>query len=481
MSGNELPGYAELHCVTNFSFLRGASHGEELVERAAALGYAALAITDECSLAGVVRAHVEAKEHGLHLIIGTEINLLTAGGELYAKLVLLATDRAAYGNLSEFITLARTRADKGSYCAYASDLEGKAAGHPHLQNLPGCLALLIPSNDASFEQLFGQAMWLKTWFSERCWIAVENLLRATDGPLIERIERVASITGVPLVAAGDVHMHLRSRKPVLDVTAAIRLGKTVAECGFALASNAEQYLRPRVRLAQLYAPEWLDETLKIAARCQFSLNELRYEYPEEIVPPGATATSHLRALTEAGARERFPEGVPPSARAQIEKELALVAELKYEAFFLTIEDVVRFARSQGILCQGRGSAANSVVCYCLRITEVDPRRCNVLFERFISRERNEPPDIDVDFEHQRREEVIQYIYNKYGRDRAALAATVICYRSRSVLRDVGKALGFDLQRIDQVAKNHQWWDSGQRHAKGMIEAGFDPSPIAHLF
>ena len=278
-------------------------------------------------------------------------------------------------------------------------------------------------------------------------------------------------------------MHLRSRKPVLDVAAAIRLGKTVAECGFALASNAEQYLRPRVRLAQLYAPEWLDETLKIAARCQFSLNELRYEYPEEIVPPGATATSHLRALTEAGARERFPEGVPPAVRAQIEKELALVAELKYEAFFLTIEDVVRFARSQGILCQGRGSAANSVVCYCLRITEVDPRRCNVLFERFISRERNEPPDIDVDFEHQRREEVIQYIYNKYGRDRAALAATVICYRSRSVLRDVGKALGFDPQRIDQVAKNHQWWDSGQRHAQGNDRSGvrsrqlFD-SPVA---
>ena len=247
-------------------------------------------------------------------------------------------------------------------------------------------------------------MWLRTWFPERAWIAVENLLRATDGPLIERIERVGHLTGVPLVAAGDVHMHLRSRKPVLDVAAAIRLGKTVAECGFALASNAEQYLRPRVRLAQLYAPEWLDETLKIAARCQFSLNELRYEYPEEIVPPGATATSHLRALTEAGALYRFPEGVPPAVRAQIEKELALVAELKYEAFFLTIEDVVRFARSQGILCQGRGSAANSVVCYCLRITEVDPRRCNVLFERFISRERNEPPDIDVDFEHQRREE-----------------------------------------------------------------------------
>jgi len=473
-----LPEYAELHCVSNFSFLRGASHPEELVERAAALGYAALAITDECSLAGVVRAHVEAKARGLHLIIGTEVQLTGADGAPPAKLVLLATDRASYGNLSEFITLARMRADKGAYRAHPADLEGKTPGHAHLAGLPGCLALLVSEREVSFERLFAQATWLATWFAGRAWIAAANLLRATDSVRIERIERVAHLTGLPVVAAGDVHMHVRSRKPLQDALTAIRLGRPVAECGFALASNAEQYLRPRIRLAQLYPAEWLAETVAIAGRCRFSLDELRYEYPEEIVPPGETPTSHLRALTEAGARRRFPNGVPDKVRALIEKELALIGELRYEAFFLTVEDIVRWARSQGILCQGRGSAANSAVCYCLGITEVDPERCNLLFERFVSRERNEPPDIDVDFEHQRREEVIQYIYGKYGRQRTALAATMICYRSRSALRDTGKALGFDPQRIDRVAKSHHWFDDGRDGGERMREAGFDPASPA---
>ncbi|MFN3566604.1 MAG: error-prone DNA polymerase, partial [Burkholderiaceae bacterium] len=473
-----LPDYAELHCVSNFSFLRGASHPEELVERAAALGYAALAITDECSLAGVVRAHVEAKARGLHLIVGTEVQLTNADGAPHAKLVLLATDRESYGNLSEFITLARMRADKGTYRAHVADLEGETPGHAHLAGLPGCLALLVPEREVSFERLFAQSMWLATQFAGRAWIAAANLLRATDGVRIERIERVADLTGLPVVAAGDVHMHVRSRKPLQDVLTAIRLGRPVAECGFALASNAEQYLRPRIRLAQLYPAEWLAETVAIAARCRFSLGELRYEYPEEIVPPGETPTSHLRALTEAGARRRFPNGVPDRVRALIEKELALIGELRYEAFFLTVEDIVRWARSQGILCQGRGSAANSAVCYCLGITEVDPERCNLLFERFVSRERKEPPDIDVDFEHQRREEVIQYIYGKYGRHRTALAATVICYRSRSARRDTGKALGFDPQRIDRVAKSCHWFDGGHGHDERMREAGFDPASPA---
>ncbi|GAB4475621.1 MAG: error-prone DNA polymerase [Burkholderiaceae bacterium] len=469
-----LPDYAELHCVSNFSFLRGASHPEELVERAAALGYTALAITDGCSLAGVVRAHVAAKACGLHLLIGTEVQLTDADGAPCAKLVLLATDRASYGNLSEFITLARMRADKGSYRAHPADLEGETAGHAHLAGLPGCLALLVPEREVSFERLLAQALWLATWFAGRAWIAAANLLRATDGVRIECIERVAHRTGLPVAATGDVHMHVRSRKPLQDVLTAIRLGRPVAECGFALASNAEQYLRPRVRLAQLYPAEWLAETVAIAGRCRFSLDELRYEYPEEIVPAGETATSHLRALTEAGARRRFPDGVPDKVRALIEKELALIAELRYEAFFLTVEDIVRWARAHGILCQGRGSAANSAVCYCLGITEVNPQRCNLLFERFVSRERSEPPDIDVDFEHQRREEVIQYIYEKYGRHRTALAATVICYRSRSALRDTGRALGFDPQRIDRVAKSHHWFDGGRDSAQRMRDAGFDP-------
>lgn len=473
-----LPAYAELHCVSNFSFLRGASRPEELVDRAAALDYSALAITDECSLAGVVRAHVEAKKHNLHLLIGTEIQFTTHNGEAHAKLVLLATDHESYGNLSEFITLARMRADKGAYRAHLSDLEGDASDYAHLAGLPGCLALLIPARDASIERLFTQAMWLKIWFAGRAWIAIENLLRATDSSLMERVESVAHITGLPLVATGDVHMHVRSRKQLLDVQVATRLGRPVAECGFALASNAEQYLRPRVRLGQLYADEWLSETIKIANQCKFSLDQLSYQYPEEIVPAGETPASHLRALTETGARRRFPGGVSDKVRALIEKELALISDLQYEAFFLTIEDIVRFARLENILCQGRGSAANSAVCYCLGITEVNPDQTELLFERFISRQRKEPPDIDVDFEHQQREKVIQYIYEKYGRHRTALAATVICYRSRSALRDVGKALGIDPQRIDQVAKSHHGWHDGDARTERMQEAGFDPdSPI----
>jgi error-prone DNA polymerase len=474
----DLPAYAELHCVSNFSFLRGASHPEELVERAATLGYSALAITDECSLAGVVRAHVEAKKHKLQLLIGSELQLTAADGTAHARLVLLATNRASYGHLSEFITRARMRAEKGTYQAHIEDLEGEGAGAEHLAGLPGCLALLLPAQNDSLERLLAHAQWLKTWFAGRAWLAVENLLRASDGPRIERIEEIAHRTGLPLVAAGDVHMHVRSRKALLDVQVATRLKRPVAECGFALASNAEQYLRPRVRLGQLYACAWLAESLAIASRCTFSLDELRYEYPDEIIPASATPTSHLRALTEAGATRRFSQGVPSAVRALIEKELALIAELRYEAFFLTIEDIVRFARSQNILCQGRGSAANSVVCYCLGITEVDPRRCSLLFERFISRERNEPPDIDVDFEHQRREEVIQYIYRKYGRHRTALAATVICYRSRSALRDVGKALGFDRQRIEQMTQRNHWFDGSDEHAQRMREGGFDPEQPA---
>jgi error-prone DNA polymerase len=473
-----LPDYAELHCVSNFSFLRGASHPEELVERAAALGYTALAITDECSLAGVVRAHVAARACGLHLVIGTEVQLTTADGAPDAKLVLLATDRESYGNLSEFITLARMRADKGAYRAHPADLEGKAAGYAHLAGLPGCLALLIPEREAAPEHLLAQAVWLATWFPGRAWIAAANLLRATDGVRIERIEHVARRTGLPVVAVGEVHVHARSRKPLQDALTAIRLGCPVAECGFALASNAEQYLRPRIRLAQLYPAEWLAETVAIAQRCRFSLDELRYEFPEELVPAGATPADHLRALTEAGARRRFPQGVPDKVRALIEKELALISELRYEAFFLTTEDIVRWARSRNILCQGRGSAANSAVCYCLGITEVNPAQCNLLFERFVSRERNEPPDIDIDFEHERREEVIQYIYDKYGRHRTALAATVICYRSRSALRDAGKALGFDPQRIDQVTKGLHWFDGVRDHSERMREAGLDPASPA---
>src|SRR5258705_249258 len=347
-----LPSYAELHCVSNFSFLRGASHPEELIERAQALGYAALALTDECSLAGAVRAHLAAKELGLRLVIGSEFTL--ADG---LKLALYATDRASYGDLAQLITRGRRNAVKGRY---------------------------------------------------------------------------------------------------------------------AFCPNGERHLRSRAKLASLYPAELLAHTLALVERCTFSLDELRYEYPEEIAPPGDTPASYLRKLTETGLQQRYGDRVPNDVRELVDHELALIAELRYEPYFLTVYDIVAFARSKNILCQGRGSAANSAVCYALGITEVDPARISTLFERFISRERNEPPDIDVDFEHQRREEVMQYVYRKYGRDRAALAATLITYRPKSAVRDVGKALGLDLAQVDRLAGMFAWWDGRAIDPRRIREAGFDP-------
>jgi len=451
-----LPAYAELHCLSNFSFLRGASHPEELVARAHQLGYSALALTDECSFAGVVRAHAAAKECGLPLILGSEIRL--ADGP---QLVLLATDREGYGNLSELITRGRRRGVKGRYVLEGGDLN---------QGLPGCLVLLVPGAVPDIPQ----ARWLAERFAGRAWIAAELLCGANDKARLAALRELGEACGLPLVAAGDVHMHLRSRRKLQDTLTAIRLCKPLAHCGQALYANAERHLRLRLRLANLYPRELLDETVRIAARCTFSLDCLRYEYPEEIVPPGATPSNYLRQLTEAGLARRFPSGVPPKVQALIEHELELIAELGYEPYFLTVHDIVNFARERGILCQGRGSAANSAVCYALGITEVDPARMSMLFERFVSRERNEPPDIDVDFEHQRREEVIQYIYAKYGRERAALAATVIRYRPKSAIRDCGKALGLELAQVERLAKTLSWWDRRQNLPERLAEAGFDP-------
>jgi error-prone DNA polymerase len=455
-----LPAYAELHCLSNFSFLRGASHPEELVARAHQLGYSALALTDECSFAGVARAHAAAKECGLPLILGSEIHL-TDGPQL----VLLATDREGYGNLSELITRGRRRGAKGRYFLEAKDLD---------QGLPNCLALLVPGAVPDL----AQACWLAERFPARAWIAVELLCGANDKARLAALRALGEACSLPLVAAGDVHMHLRSRRRLQDTLTAIRLCQPLAQCGQALYPNAERHLRLRLRLANLYPRELLEETVRIAARCTFSLDCLRYEYPEEIVPPGATPSGHLRTLTEEGLTLRFPGGVPLKVRNLIEHELELIAELGYEPYFLTVHDIVNFARSRDILCQGRGSAANSAVCYALGITAVDPERMSMLFERFVSRERNEPPDIDVDFEHQRREEVIQYIYAKYGRERAALAATVIRYRLKSALRDCGKALGLDLAQIERLAKSLAWWDKHQDLPERLREAGVDPaSPI----
>ncbi len=497
------PRYAELHCRSNFSFLTGASHPKELVARALQLGYGALAITDECSLSGVVHAFEEAQRCGLHLIVGATMWVGAAEGSADAdpptmspmRLVLLAQTRAGYGHLSEWITLARRRAGKGHYHAYRSDIEAAPSASsqanvpdgPALAGLPGCLALLSPNVTQPFDEMLAHAQWLKAVFGDRAAMALSLLLRARDDVLIERVRQVADITGLPIAAAGDVLMHVRSRKPLQDTLTATRLGLPLAQCGWQLAPNAEQHLRPIGRLQALHEPAWLAQTVSLAERCTFSLAELRYEYPDEIVPPGTTPASHLRALTEAGALkryppEKFPHGVPPKVREQIEHELALIARLHYEPYFLTVADIVQWARAQNILCQGRGSAANSTVCYCLQVTEVDPARQHTLFERFISVERNEPPDIDIDFEHQRREEVIQYIYRKYGRDRAALTAVITRYRPRSALRDVGRALGLDLQRIDGVAKSQQWFDGRSIDPERLREQGFDlASPITRLW
>jgi len=452
-----LPAYAELHCLTNFSFLRGASHPEELVARAAALGYAALAVTDECSVAGAVRAHLAAREHGFKLVVGAELAL--EGGP---KLVLLATSRAGYGNLSQLITRGRRSAKKGRYRLTRADLDG---------GLDDCLALLVPPPAPSP----GEAGWLAERFPGRAWIAAELHCGPDDRARLEGLRALARTAGLPLVAAGDVHMHVRSRRRLQDVLTAVRLGRPVRDCGHALFPNAERSLRQRVRLAQTYPPALLAETLRVAERCDFSLDALRYEYPEELVPAGETPAGWLRKLVEEGLAWRFPGGAPDQVRGLVEHELALVAELRYEPYFLTVHDIVRFARARGILCQGRGSAANSAVCYALGITEVDPARMSVLFERFLSRERNEPPDIDVDFEHQRREEVIQYLYAKYGRDRAALAATVITYRPKSAIRDVGKALGLDPAQVDRLAASRAWWDHRRLEPEKLAADGFDAS------
>jgi error-prone DNA polymerase len=454
------PHYAELHCVSNFTFLHGASRPEELVERAHALGYTALALTDECSVAGVVRAHLRARELGFQFIVGSEFRL-----EDGLRLVLLAPDRAAYGDLCELITQGRRAAEKGSYLLTRADVARLAAG---------CLALWRGAEESGEAAALADARWLRETFPDRAWIGVELV---HDGRASARLAALAALgeqAGLALVAAGDVHLHARGRRALQDVLTAIRLGTTVQAAGLALAPSAERCLRSRQRLAALYPPELLAETVRIAERCTFSLDELRYEYPEELVPAGETPASHLRKLTEIGLARRWPGGTPPKVRSLIEHELALIAELRYEPYFLTVHDIVEFARGRGILCQGRGSAANSAVCFALGITEVDPDRIETLFERFVSKERDEPPDIDVDFEHERREEVIQYIYQKYGRHRAALAATVITYRPRSAVRDVGKALGLGLDQVDRLARNLQWWDGKALVPERLREAGFDP-------
>ena len=456
-----MTGYAELHALSNFTFLRGASHPEELVEIAASLAYRALAITDECSVSGIVRAHVAAKAQKLPLIIGSEFRLSNG-----LKLVVLARNRAGYAELCSLITRGRRAADKGSYCLTAEDFS---------DGLANCYVLWVPDNQLLLD---ARDAWITDAFRDRLWIAVELLADGLEHLRLERIRRLGASLNLPLVASGDVHMHSRKRRALQDTVTAIRENTTLDRAGFLLYPNGERYLRPQSVLESIYPADLRKATTDIAKSISFSLDELRYEYPDELVPDAETPTSYLRRLTEAGMRKRWPAGVSLKVRTLVEHELELIRELRYEPYFLTVYDIVAFARSQGILCQGRGSAANSAVCFCLGITEVDPERMATLVERFISKERNEPPDIDVDFEHERREEVIQYIYQKYGRERAALAATIITYRPRSAVRDVGKTLGLDGLQIDRLAKSTRWWDGRGIDDSRVIEAGLDPgSPV----
>jgi error-prone DNA polymerase len=451
-----------------------------LVERAAELGYAALAITDRNSLAGVVRAHLAAKKHNLHLIIGAEITP-TDG----PPVVLLAPDRPAYARLARLITRGRLRSPKGECELYLADLAELAGGLLAValpDARPGASAIDSPTAPACkqgprlcgglgpglvrYKQIFGGDLYL----------AAELARDVPDNRRLEQLAALSKQTGIPLVAASAVHYHVPQRRYLQDVLTCIREKYTIHTAGSRLFANAQRHLRPLDELECRYAeyPDLLRRTLEIARRCTFALDELRYEYPHELVPPDKTPHDYLAELTWLGARHRYPDGIPDRVRAQIETELALITELRYEHYFLTVWDLVRFARGRGILCQGRGSAANSAVCYCLGVTAVDPGRIELLFERFVSRERNEPPDIDIDFEHERREEVFQYIYEKYGRERAAITAEVITYRPRSAVRDVGKALGLSLDRVDVLAKALDWWSEEAVPEEALRSAGLDP-------
>jgi error-prone DNA polymerase len=452
--------YFELHCKTNFSFLEGASHPDELVAEAARLGYAGMAVTDRNSLAGAVRAHLAAKEAGLKLVIGAEITLMDAG-----PILLWAMDRGGYGRLCQLLTRGRLQAPKGEcHLAFTDVAE-------HAQGL--LIGVLAPRDGGSPAEL---PRW-RDVFLDGTYAVAEMHCNLSDGRRFNQWQRAAQDSRVPMIVAGDVHYHHSRRRYLQDVLTAIRFKTTVAELGTARFPNGERKLRPLDDILQVFprCPAAIHRTGEVADRCAFSLDELRYSYPEELCPAGETPFSYLTRLALAGAQERYPVGVPAKVSELVERELAIIQELNYAAYFLTVWDLVRFARGQGILCQGRGSAANSAVCYCLGVTSVDPDHIDVLFERFISKDRDEAPDIDVDFEHQRREEVIQYVYEKYGRERSGMTAELITYRPRSAMRDVGKALGLSLDRVDYLAKAIGHHDAGESLPVRLREAGLNPA------
>ncbi|MFM8985282.1 MAG: error-prone DNA polymerase [Planctomycetia bacterium] len=474
MLDDDGPRYAELHCTSNFSFLQGGSHPEELVQRAKALGYESLAITDRGTLAGIVRAHGAAKQAGIHLVIGCHLEPVDA-----PPLVVWAADRTGYTSLCRLLTHGHARGaaepgrGAGGCILTFDDVAAHAAG------LLAGVPLTALASDWHGAAATGAAIAaVQRWrdaFAGRLWCLAEVAREGDDAERLAWFGRVARRAAVPVAAAGDVRYHERARLPLHDVLAAVRRGATVDSIRGELLANGERHLHDRGRIAERFAalPEALEQAVAIVRRCTFSLDELKYEYPTATVPPGRTASAHLARLAWHGARKRYPDGIPDKVARLVEHELALVAELGYEAYVLTVFDIVRFARRRGILCQGRGSAANSAICYCLGITSVDPARMSVLFERFVSRERREAPDIDIDFEHHRREEVLQYIYATYGRGRAAMTAEVISYRLRSAVRDVAKALGFSLDRVEALAAVLDVGDGVADLPGRLAEAGLD--------
>ncbi|MBV8536191.1 MAG: error-prone DNA polymerase [Alphaproteobacteria bacterium] len=462
--------YAELQVTSNFSFLRGASRPEELVLAAAALGHTAIAITDHNTVAGIVRAHAAAKEVGIRLVIGARLDF-----EDGPSVLCFPRDRAAYGRMTSLLTVGKRRAEKGQCKLFLADLVAHAEGQ--------VLVILPPERlDAHFEE---QVRVLRTQAGAG-YLAAHHLYRGRDARSVLKLGAFADAHGLGLVATNDVHYHAAERRPLQDVLTCIRAGCTIHDAGLRLFANAERHLKPPDEMAQLFRarPDALARTTEIVDSCAFALDDIKYEYPAEPVPDGLTPQQYLEQLTWQGAQHRYPHGIPEPVRAQIEKEFALIAHCKYAPYFLTVYDIVRFARDDSdgkkpILCQGRGSAANSAVCFALGITEVDPAHNELLFERFVSAERQEPPDIDVDFEHERREEVIQYIYRKYGRARAGLAATVISYRPRSALRDVGKAMGLSLDTVDVLSRIAWSWEreEGGVEPHHLREVGLDPDDV----
>jgi len=454
---------ADLAVTTNFSFLRGASHPDELVVAARALGLSAIGVADRNTVAGVVRAHTAAREHDLPLLVGARLVLRDG-----PAVICYPTDRAAWGRLCRLLTLGKRRAPKGDCWLDLADLPAHAEGQ---------LAIVVPPDGPEPDQTFADALtFLGATFPGACHLGARVALDGWDARRLAALDELENKTGIPLVALGGAAMHTPARKPLMDVLTCIREGCTIDEAGRRLAKNAEAHLKSPERLAELFRdrPDALARTEEIAARVHFSLDELSYEYPEESAGRSRPPQAELEHLTWQGARWRYPEGVPERVQNTLRRELALIGQLGYAPYFLTVFDLVRFARSRGILCQGRGSAANSAVCYCLGITAVDPATMDLLFERFVSAERGEPPDIDVDFEHERREEVIQYIYAKYGRERAGIAATVICYRRRGAIREVGKAMGLSADTIAALAGGVWGRDGEGGDAEGLRALGLNP-------